>query len=201
MLSHRMVRQSERSRSTIGAILSAARKLFASEGFEAVSIDDIAARAGVAKGAVYHHFKSKEEIFTRVLETAQAEIAARPVAPNLRRISDPLDRMAAAILSYLHAASEPGIKRILLIDGPAVIGWQKWREIDNRYFGDGARLAVAHLLGTAAKDAEIDAVTHAVMGMVMEASLVCAAAQDERRAAREMVAAVRKLLEGLRRAV
>jgi len=66
-----MVRQSERREATIAAILAAARKLFASDGFDPVSIDDIAARAGVAKGAVYHHFDSKEAIFTRVLETVQ----------------------------------------------------------------------------------------------------------------------------------
>jgi AcrR family transcriptional regulator len=194
-----MVRQSERREATIGAILGAARRLFAADGFEAVSIDDIAARAGVAKGAVYHHFDSKEEIFTRVLEAVQAEIAAQPPSPALRKITDPLERMAAAILSYLTAATEPAIKRILLIDGPAVIGWRKWREIDDRHFGAGVRRAVAFVMGEDTPDAQLDAVTHAVMGMVMEASLVCATAPDTRKAAREMTAAVRKLLEGLRR--
>jgi AcrR family transcriptional regulator len=194
-----MVRQSERREATVGAILAAARKLFAAEGFDAVSIDDIAARAGVAKGAVYHHFESKEAIFTRVLEAVQAEIAAQPAPSSLRKIADPLDRMAAAILGYLNSATEPAIKRILLIDGPAVIGWRKWREIDDKYFGAGARMAVAHVMGDGPSDGEIDAVTHAVMGMVMEASLVCATASDAKRAAREMAAAMRKLLEGLRR--
>jgi AcrR family transcriptional regulator len=194
-----MVRQSERREATIGAILAAARKLFAAEGFDAVSIDDVAAKAGVAKGAVYHHFDSKEEIFTRVLEAVQAQIAAQPAPPALRKIADPLDRMAAAILSYLNAATEPGIKRILLIDGPAVIGWRKWREIDDRHFGAGARRAVAYVVGEGATAGEIDAVTHAVMGMVMEAALVCATAPDAKKAAREMTAAMRKLLEGLRR--
>jgi len=194
-----MVRQSERREATIAAILAAARKLFASDGFDPVSIDDIAARAGVAKGAVYHHFDSKEAIFTRVLETVQAEIAAQPPAPSLRKIADPLDRMAAAILSYLNAATEPGIKRILLIDGPAVIGWRKWREIDDRHFGAGARRAVAFVMCEETPDAQLDAMTHAVMGMVMEAALVCATASDARKAAREMTAAMRKLLEGLRR--
>lgn len=195
-----MVRQSERREATVGAILAAARKLFAAEGFDAVSIDEIAAKAGVAKGAVYHHFDSKEEIFTRVLEGVQAEIAAQPPPPSLRKIADPLDRMAAAILSYLNAATEPAIKRILLIDGPAVIGWRKWREIDDRFFGAGARRAVAFVMGEGTPDPQLDALTHAVMGMVMEAALVCATAPDAKKAAREMTAAMRKLLAGLRRA-
>jgi len=194
-----MVRQSERREATIGAILAAARKLFATEGFDAVSIDGIAAKAGVAKGAVYHHFESKEEIFTRVLEAVQAEIAAQPAPPSLRKIDDPLDRMAAGILGYLNAATEPGLKRILLIDGPAVIGWRKWREIDDRHFGAGARRAVAYVMGEGTAEAQLDAVTHAVMGMVMEAALVCATAPDARKAAREMTAGMRKLLEGIRR--
>jgi len=194
-----MVRQSERREATIGAILAAARKLFATEGFDAVSIDGIAAKAGVAKGAVYHHFESKEEIFTRVLEAVQAEIAAQPAPPSLRKIGDPLDRMAAGILGYLNAATEPGLKRILLIDGPAVIGWRKWREIDDRHFGAGARRTVAYVMGEGTAEAQLDAVTHAVMGMVMEAALVCATAPDARKAAREMTAGMRKLLEGIRR--
>jgi AcrR family transcriptional regulator len=194
-----MVRQSERREATIAAILAAARKLFGADGFDAVSIDDIASKAGVAKGAVYHHFASKEEIFTRVLEAVQAEIAAQPAPSSMRKIADPLDRMAAGILSYLNAATEPGIKRILLIDGPAVIGWRKWREIDDRHFGAGARRAVAYVMSDGTADAQIDAVTHAVMGMIMEAALVCATAPDAKKAAREMTAAARKLLEGIRR--
>jgi AcrR family transcriptional regulator len=194
-----MVTQAERRAETSGAILEAARKLFATQGFEATSIDDIAARAGVAKGAVYHHFDSKEEIFTRVLDAVQAEIAAAPPPAALRKIADPLDRAAAAMLAYLNTATEPGIKRILLIDGPAVIGWRKWREIDDRYFGQGARNAVAHIMGASAPAAEIDAVTHAVMGAIMEAALVCATAPDAKKAAREMTAALRRLMDGLRR--
>src|SRR5215475_3846175 len=142
-----MIRQVDRSAATVADILAAARKLFASAGFDATSIDGIAARAGVAKGAVYHHFASKEEIFTRVLVDVQAEIAALPVPAATRAMGDPLDMIAAETLRYLLAATEPSRKRILLIDGPAVIGWRKWREIDDRFFGAGAKAAMTHVLG------------------------------------------------------
>src|SRR5882757_5028208 len=108
-----MIRQTERSAATIGAILAAARRLFAEEGFEATSIDAIAASAGVAKGAVYHHFQSKEEIFTRVLDGVQAEIATAPPSAAVRGAKTPFDAMAASVLDYLTAAVAPGIKRIL----------------------------------------------------------------------------------------
>jgi len=194
-----MIRQIDRSAATIADILAAARKLFATTGFEATSIDGIAAKAGVAKGAVYHHFDSKEEIFTRVLEDVQAEIAALPVPAATRAMADPLDMIAAETLRYLLAATEPSRKRILLIDGPAVIGWRKWREIDDRFFGAGARAAMTLVLGAGTPPREIDAVTHLVMGAVMEACLVCATAPEPKKAARELSSGLRKMLEGLRR--
>jgi len=194
-----MIRQIDRSAATIADILAAARKLFATTGFEATSIDGIAAKAGVAKGAVYHHFDSKEEIFTRILEDVQAEISALPVPAATRAMADPLDMIAAETLRYLLAATEPSRKRILLIDGPAVIGWRKWREIDDRFFGAGAKAAMTRVLGAGAPPREIDAVTHLVMGAVMEACLVCATAPEPKKAARELSSGLRKMLEGLRR--
>jgi AcrR family transcriptional regulator len=193
-----MVRQAERSEATIRAILAAARRLFTAHGFEGTSVDDIAGRAGVAKGALYHHFPSKEALFARVLDGVQAELAALPPPPSARRLTDPRDLVADAVLRYLLAASEPERRRILLIDGPAVIGWQKWREIDDRYFGAGTRAAVGVLLGPGAKPAEVEALAHLVLGAVMEAALVCAAADDPRSAARTMTAGLRRMLDGVR---
>ncbi len=192
-----MVRQAERRAETAGAILAAAEKLFGTRGFAATSIDDIAAKAGVAKGAVYHHFDSKEEIFTRVLEGVQQKIATSPVPEAARKIRDPLDQIAGGVLRYLIAATQPGVKQILLIDGPAVIGWIKWREIDDRFFGAGARMATAVLLGPRATQSEIETVAHLMLGAVMEAALVCATANDPKKTAREMSNALRRMLEGL----
>jgi AcrR family transcriptional regulator len=188
--------QAERSEATIGAIERAARKLFATRGFEATSIDEIAARAGVAKGAVYHHFASKREVFTRVLDRIQGELAALPPAPG-RRGADALDRIADAVLRYLLAASEADVKRILLVEGPAVVGWAKWREIDAKYFGAATRAAVAHVLGAKATERDVDALAHLVLGAVMEGALLCATAADPRETARDVTAALRRLLSGL----
>ena len=189
--------QAERSEATIGAIEAAARKLFTARGFEATSIDDIAARAGVAKGAVYHHFASKQEIFTRVLDQIQGELAALPAPAASRKRTNRLDLIADAVLRYLLAASEPERKRILLVDGPAVVGWQKWREIDAKYFGAATRAALAAVLGDEAGERDVDALAHLVLGAIMEAALVCATAEDPKRTAREVTAGLRRLLEGL----
>ena len=192
-----MASQADRRAATVGTILAEARRLFTERGFEATSIDDIAEAAGVAKGAVYHHFASKEAVFQRVLEDLQAEIASAPAPAEALEWRDPVEQIAAATLRYLLAASEPAVRRILLVDGPAVIGWRRWREIDDRFFGAGARLAMRWVLGPDASDLEVDAMTHLMMGAVMEAALVCATADDPRQAARELSSALGRMLGGL----
>jgi AcrR family transcriptional regulator len=191
--------QSDRKAATVARILAAARRLFAADGFEATSIDDIAAAAGVAKGAVYHHFASKEAVFLTVLEDVQAAIAAAPVSPEILNARDPPAQIAAAVLSYLLSASDLEVRRILLIDGPAVIGWRKWREIDDRFFGAGARGAVKRLLGDATPTGEVEATAHLMMGAVMEAALRCAAADDSEATARDLSSAFERMLRGMAR--
>jgi len=192
-----MVSQAERRAGTVRGIEDAARKLFAVHGFTETTIDDIAARAGVAKGAVYHHFSSKEEIFTRVLESIQAELSAAQIPAPSAKPRDPLDMISAGVLRYLLAISEPGIKRILLIDGPAVLGWQKWREMDARYFGALTRAALAMALGDAVPPREVEPLAHLLMGAIMEAALVCATAEHPKKLAKELSAGIRALLGGL----
>jgi AcrR family transcriptional regulator len=193
-----MIRQVDRSAATIESILAAARRLFATKGFEATSIDDVAELAKVAKGAIYHHFESKEAIFTRVLESVQAEIAMTQVPAAARKISDPMDRVAAGVQRYLNTAMEPRFKRILLLDGPVVIGWGKWRDIDDRYFGAMTKAVLKQGLGEHASIRDVDALAHLVAGAVMEAALVCAQSEDPLTAARDHVSVLRKMLEGAR---
>jgi AcrR family transcriptional regulator len=192
-----MVSQAERRAATMRDVEKAARALFGARGFADTTVDDIAARAGVAKGAVYHHFASKEEIFARVLEAIQAELAAAQVPPASAKPRDPLDMIAAGVLHYLLAISQPDIKRILLIDGPAVMGWQKWRDIDMRYFGALTKAGLANALGDRVSPREIEPLAHLLMGAIMEAALVCATAKNPRKLAKELSAGIRALLGGL----
>ncbi|MGH7735766.1 MAG: TetR/AcrR family transcriptional regulator [Gemmatimonadales bacterium] len=192
-----MPSQAERRSATITAILAAARALFAELGFEATSIDDIALAAGVTKGAVYHHFASKEAIFVEVLDAVHRDLANTPAPPELGAIADPIEMMAAGVLAYLAAACEPPTRRILLVDGPVVIGWARWREIDDAYFGAGARLLLRRVLGPGATEREVDAATHLTMGAVMEAALACATAQNPAEKARDLTEALRQMLRGL----
>jgi AcrR family transcriptional regulator len=191
------VKQQERREATIASILTVARSAFGRRGFAATTIDSIAEDCGIAKGAVYHHFASKEALFTAVMEAVQVDVARAPIPPSDARLTDPLDQIAAGVLRYLLATSEPEIRRILLIDGPAVVGWQKWREIDARIFAAAAKPAIQRALG-AANGAQVDAIVHLVMGSVTEAALVCATSARPKAQARAFVAELRAMLEGLR---
>jgi AcrR family transcriptional regulator len=188
-----MTTQARRSAATITAILAAARALFRERGFAAASIDEIAARAGVAKGAVYHHFDSKELIFARVFEQMTAELAAR-LARSPRRGPDLLARIGQGCFRYLKLIAGDEFRQILLLDGPAVLGWGRWREIDARYFGETVRAPLQAELSGRVSPGEIDALGHLIAGALTEAAMVCAVSHDRTRAARDLAATLSRML-------
>jgi AcrR family transcriptional regulator len=189
------VSQAERSAATVAAILDAARALFATKGFGETSIDDIGARARTAKGAVYHHFHSKEEIFERVFGRALADVA-EAVARSATG-TDPLESMVAGTRVYLEQVTAPSVRRILLIDGPAILGWAKWREIDLRQFGEMTRAPLRQILGAQITERELEAVLHLLTGAITEASQIAASAHARRRRIDDLVGGLRILLSGL----
>ena len=188
-----MTSQAQRRAATIAAITRAAGELFAAHGFAATSIDDIARRAGVAKGAVYHHFESKEQIFARVFEQMTAALAAE-VAATAAAGKSILDSFELGTLKYLTSISSDKCRQVLLIDGPVVLGWGKWREIDARYFGGTMQGPAKTTLRGRASLREIAAIRHLLAGAVAEAALVCATSDHRLRDARDLTSALRKML-------
>jgi len=188
-----MVTQAERRSTTIRAILDAARKLFISRGFEQTSVDEIAARARVAKGAVYHHFASKELIFAQIFEEMTAELAAL-VPPAARAGKDVLDSIRRGTLKYLTSISGDEFRQVLLIDGPKVLGWEHWRAIDARYFGGTMNTPLGRELAARTSAREVEALGHLIAGAISEAALVCAASDNRVRKAKDLSAALQKML-------
>ena len=184
-----MTTQAKRRAATIASIVRAAGELFTARGFAAASIDDIASRAGVAKGAVYHHFESKEQIFQRVFEQMTGALAAE-VAATAAAGKSTLDRFERGTLKYLTSIAGNKFRQVLLIDGPAVLGWEKWREIDARYFGGVMKAPMERT----AHEREIAAIGHLIAGAVSEAALVCATSDHRVRAARDFTSALLKML-------
>lgn len=188
-----MTSQTQRRAATIAAIMSAASELFTAPGFAATSIDDIAGRAGVAKGAVYHHFESKEQIFLRVFEQMTGTLAAQVVAAAASGKST-LDRFERGTLQYLTSIAGKKLRQVLLIDGPAVLGWEKWREIDTRYFGGVMKTPKQRTMHARVSAREMAAIGHLIAGAVSEAALVCAISDHRLRDARDFTSMLVKML-------
>ncbi|MGY4225008.1 AcrR family transcriptional regulator [Bradyrhizobium sp. USDA 4503] len=194
-----MITQSQRRTATIAAILDGARKLFASRGFAETSVDAIASEAGVAKGAVYHHFSSKEEIMDQLVDAVQADFAVE-VRKAARRGKDLADSFSRGVLKYLLIATAPAAKRILFVDGPVVLGWERWRAIDDRHFSVLVRGALeAHLREQGMREGKVQAIGQLVAGALLESALVCATSDKPERAARDMTEGLMHLLRPLLR--
>src|ERR1700691_3366349 len=126
--------QADRSAATRDALIAAARRLFAAQGFAEVPADAIVAEAGVTRGALYHQFADKTALFEAALEAVEADIARR-LADDVAAagISDPVDALRHVLRTWLDICVEPEIHRIALIDGPSVVGWAHWREVCQRH--------------------------------------------------------------------
>jgi AcrR family transcriptional regulator len=193
-----MATQSERLATTRAAILKTARQLFGDRGFENTTIDDIAIAAGVAKGAIYHHFKTKEALFEAVFTQVSLELAT-DIARAARTEKDVLLAMAAGTQLYFAACAKKPIGQIILRDGPAVLGWDRWRKIDMEHFGGQIphALSAAMEAGLVAKQ-PVEPLARLLLGAMTEAAVACAGRTDIAKAGAEYGRAFKFLLEMLR---
>src|SRR5579884_1132139 len=184
---------------TTKALLGAARELFAERGYAAVGTEEIVQRAGVTRGALYHHFRGgKEELFRAVLVQVSAETVRR-VAQAAGSTEDPWEELVRGSEAFLDACSTPEVQRIVLLDAPAVLGWDVRRAIDADY---GLRL-LEGALQRAIDDGRMlpgsaSAMAHVLAGALDEAAMVVARAEDPGAARAEMSRTIRRLLDGLR---
>ncbi|HRI99955.1 MAG TPA: TetR family transcriptional regulator [Hyphomonas sp.] len=125
-------RTQEQAAETKEAVLRAARKHFAEDGYSATSLNAIAATAGVSKGALFHHFDSKEDLFLTIWRDLQLEmdVEARAAALAARDRNDPFAAFLAGSRVYLDWASRTEYQRIVLVDGPSVLGPARWHELE-----------------------------------------------------------------------
>ena len=187
--------QGERTAQTRAALITAARRLFGAEGFAEVGAERITREAGMTRGALYHQFADKADLFAAVLDQVEAEIAQR-VADAVAGF-DPADStgmLLAGAGAWLDASTEPDLQRIVLLDGPSVLGWGRWREICLRHT---VGLIAAFLQdgidrGNLAPQ-PVQALTHVLVGAVDEAALYIAQADDGPAARADMDLVLRRL--------
>lgn len=163
--------QGERRLATIHALLVSGRRLFGKHGYARVSSASIAAAAGVTTGALYHHFVDKASLFRAVLEAVEADLASS-VRLAAAGPGDPLLRLERGALAFLEAARQPPARQIVLVDGPSVLGWERWREIDARHHLRPLRAAIiAAMRARLVERRDPDALARLYMGALTEAAL------------------------------
>ncbi|MEV4582469.1 TetR/AcrR family transcriptional regulator [Nonomuraea jabiensis] len=179
------------------ALLRESRRLFAERGYGAVSLSEIVAEAGVTKGALYHLFESKAELFRAVLEQVQQEVA-ETVARTADVHDDLWTRLTVGCQAFLTASTAPGVQRIMLVDGPAVLGWNEWRAMDEAASARHLADALTDLIeeGTLAPQ-PVAPLTHLLSGAMNEAALWLAGSDDPANLPATQ-AALARLLEALR---
>ena len=189
--------QAERSETTRAALMGAARRLFTEKGYASTNREEIAAGAGVTRGALYHHFASKEALFRAVVEELEEEMTAN-VATVAMQGADAAAELRLGCLAFLDACLDPAVRRIVLLDAPAVLGWDQWREIDARY-----GLALLTHGVQAVMDAGLVApgptspLAHMLLGALNEAALLVATAKRPKAARAEVGRTVEQVLDRL----
>ena len=187
-------RRIEKGKATRGRLLDAGRLLFGERGYEATSIDAILREAGVAKGALYHHFEDKQQLFDAVLDRTLAEIAGR-IAEVARAGEDALANLRAGCDAWLEMALDPEIQRIAILDPPTAVGWARGRELDELHALGGVRAALLQLAeDDRVPPGQVDALSHMVLAAVNEAALMIVRADDQQAALAAGSAAVDTLL-------
>ena len=190
--------KAEQADATRTALSAAARQLFTERGYAATSTTEIVERAGVTRGALYHHFAAKDDLFRAVFEQLEDEVT-KHVAQEALTSTDPLEQLRRGTRAYLDACIDPAVQRVVLLDGPSVLGWEAWQEIEQRY-GYGLVVAgVEAAIGAGLIAAQpVDALAHVLFGALTEAGMVVARSAEPRAARAEMEAAMDRLLDGLR---
>ena len=187
--------QSEKTR---GEIVRVARKFFEAKGYAGTGTEEIVRRAGVTRGALYHQFRDKKALFVAVVEESEREMAEH-IQAAVDAETEPWARLQAGYLAVLDACIKPGIRQILLLDAPAVLGVERWRTVEAEY-GLGLLSRGLETIQKAGrmKPLPVRAMAHLLLGAISEGALMIASAEDPGKAHREVVAGLQQLLRSLK---
>lgn len=190
----------ERGKTTRERLISVGFDLFGANGYEATSVGAILESAGLARGAFYHHFATKADLFEAVLDRVIAKIADASRAAA-RAHEDPVDSLRAGCSAWLDVALDPAIQRIVFIDGMSVLGWDRYREIDEGYTLGGTKAAMRAIARSGRiPESDAEVLAHMVAGAVGEAAKVIVSAEDPEAARKAGQSALDTLLGRLFRA-
>ena len=187
----------ERGQATRAHLVEVATRLFAANGYDGTSVKMVLAESGASRGSLYHHFPGKDALFWAVLEGVAARVG-RQVEDAERDATDPVAAMRAGYLAWIRLAADPVVQQTVLIDAPAVLGWQRWREIDEQ--GNLGWIKAALTYAAEAGSIErghVDTFAHIVLAGVNEVAMMIARADDPAAALSAGESAVAEFLDRL----
>lgn len=192
--------QRVRAVATRAALISTARNLFAESGYHATGTNDLVAAAAVTRGALYHHFADKQDLFEAVFREVLGELNDAARGPVMSLSGDTWSQLVLAFRGYLRlVASSAEFQRILLIDGPAVLGWKRWRELQSEEIGAGVITTLNMLMDEGViPSASPGPLAILIQAALNDAALSIAYAADQHAAGVELTEALMRILEGLR---
>ena len=175
--------QRERTESTRQALVEAATRAFGDDGYRGAAAAAVARRAGVTSGALYHHFSGKRDLFRAAVEATQAALAGR-VAEAATAGQDPWERLELGVAAYLAACRERSVRRLVLVDGPSVLGRDEWRQLDASHHLRPLRAALAAAMRAGLLERRPpEPLARILLGALSEAGLVADAEREETEAA------------------
>lgn len=196
-----MTSTTETAAETRRSLIAAARTLFGANGYAATTVEEIVRLAGVTKGALYHHFADKDDLFTAVVEAVKADVTTVVGAAFLDAATEPdaLDTVTRGCLAFIDAHRDPAVQRITILDARAVLDATTRRELDGRY-------EVAVIRGALRRAARLGVINpqplstlaHMIAGALAEACALLAEADDDSRVRNDVEVVVSRLLDGLR---
>ncbi|GGB58174.1 TetR family transcriptional regulator [Virgibacillus dakarensis] len=156
---------------TAQVLLQTAKRHFAKNGYAKTALEDIVKDSGVTRGALYHHFKNKKGLFFAVIESIQKKIA-QDIEQQASRGSEQWEQLSIGCRAFIKSAIEPDHKQIILIDGPAVIGWNRWRQLDANH---SMKLLYSQLdqmqKNGCFSSLSVESLTHSLSGAMNESAL------------------------------
>ncbi|MGW5643948.1 TetR/AcrR family transcriptional regulator [Saccharopolyspora sp. NPDC003752] len=190
-------RRVEYSESTRQALVDSAVELFTEHGYAGASLDEIAKRARVTKGALYHHFGGKQALFEAAFDAVETSVVAR--LAEVISTGSPWEATRSGLRAFLEVCLEPSYQRIVVQDGPAVMGWERWRAAEEAYtFG-----VVRGVVGTLVESGDIvplpvEALARVVFGSLSAGATAIAGSKSPKQARADIGECVERVLDGLR---
>lgn len=176
-------------------LLQHARKLFAQKGYAESSTDEVVRRAKVTKGALYHHFSNKLELYRAVVADMERELVAK-MAEAADGAKTPHTKLEAACRAYLDACLDSSLTRILVLEAPVVLGWKEWCELAHQHEIAALATYLESVVATSATGERPLEMAHVLLGALNTSARVIAQAEDPAKARTQVKATIDRLLKG-----